>query len=57
MTSKHTPKPITAKEAATLRRLDSKIGAGNATRRDVDRAIELKRKPGAAAALLKGATV
>lgn len=47
-----TSKALLKKDAATLRRLDRKIGAGKATRADVLRAIDLKRKKGAAAALL-----
>jgi len=45
---------ITAREAATLRALDRKIMNGKkVTRAEIERAIDLRRKKGAGAALLK----
>lgn len=37
---------LTAKEEAKLKNLDEKIGEGTATRQEVLRAIELKRRQG-----------
>lgn len=42
---------MTAKQAAELRRLDRKVMNGKATRKEVERAIELKRMKGTARAL------
>lgn len=44
---------MTTKQAAELRRLDRKVMNGKASRKEVGRAIELKRMKGAGHALSK----
>lgn len=46
-------KHLTTKESAELRRLDRKITDGKASRREIERGIELKRRKGAARAISK----